>query len=547
MSAAVDFLRQAAIEAAALELESERDPLAFYQFKSDAQRQLVEFVGQEIECYWRSGNQGGKTYGGAALAVALARGETSLGGMPIPKIRTPNVGWVLVRTYKSQVDGAQAAVLALIGKYPHKISWLNRGMDVIGVVRIKPKGCESNDPRHWSRIMFHCGETRGRSLPGGRIDWAWADEPPPIKLWREVRARRRRNAPFYRFITATPLDRSEWVELEEDFKESHLEPKYGRVLIRSRVYDNSALSDEHIAALENEWKNDPHLLARLNGDLVDASGLCPFKDSLLALGERSVRRPTSVATVVRREALDGTKLPPIEVVWEQYAAYDPGEWYYLDIDPASGIKSPLHDPCELHLYARCSDQLVARFNGFLDPYSLGWLAASIADRYGGNDVLADIEMNDGYGRTVLRGMRDFGHTNFSVEAREDKTTGQVSNEIGWKTTVANRPAFVGFCHEVLETGAIKIPAAGVWATLRGVVIDKTGKVLAKDGRHDEAMILLGRFGYMRGILGKPSRREVALEQTTMGRTLEAMFGRPVLRRDPIKEAADGGLFRPRSR
>ena len=86
----------------------EADPLRDFHSTSGAQRELFKWAG-EAEVLWLAGNSGGKTHGGAALGVAMARGLRELDGVRIPYLGVPNVGWVLTQSYKQQLESSQKA------------------------------------------------------------------------------------------------------------------------------------------------------------------------------------------------------------------------------------------------------------------------------------------------------------------------------------------------------------------------------------------------------------------------------------------------------
>ena len=498
MDAALDFTRIGLISEAALGFER-RDPLSCFRFKSVGQELLCLFVREEIEAYWRAGNQSGKTFGGAALGVALARGLKELDGLPLPKVRTPSVGYVLTQTYKQQSTSTQAAYLELIGDWPHHIGYVDKANDYISTIWVKPDGCKSDDHRKWSKIVFHCAQT-GRSIPGGRIDWAHADEPPKMSMWREVRARTRRNSPLYRWITATPLDRNEWEELERDFEGAYLVPLQRRVLLVTSVWDNEALSKAHIDKLMEDWRGDPYFDARTKGGLVDLSGKNPFTnnpDMAAQLGRWLKKtfppKMVPVQILLERDTEDGRHVGNLLVEYEEYFPYEQGKEYLLELDPAQGINDPYHDPANIHVFLRerpGKRKLVARYNGFLGSYGLGFLGSVIGWRY--NGAIMNIDMGGAYGDAALRGATQAGYSNFMLELIEERANKAAETfRIGYKPTGPKKWASIGDIQRAIMEDSIFIPSQAIITCLLNVTVDEIGRVAAVKGRHDEDMTNLG--------------------------------------------------------
>lgn len=541
----MDFGRQYNIAQTALVFDRgariERDdPLRWFRFKSVGQELLVLYVRDEIECYWRAGNQGGKTYGGAALGVALAQGRKELDGLPTPRIRTPNVGYVLTQTYKQQSESTQKAYLQLIGDWPHEIGWVDKKNDYISTIWVKPIGCKSDDFRDWSKIVFHCAQT-GNSIPGGRIDWAHADEPPKMQMWREIRFRTRANAPLYRWITATMFGREDWEELERDFEGCFQNPKNGRVQIVTSVFDNEALSPEHLHKLVQNAIGDPYEAARLHGELLDLSGKCPFNVAKLS---RWMKERTFDPTMVEEELLterdtpEGRFVSEVKAKWEMYYDRDPLEEYLMVVDPSQGINDPYHDPAGIHIYSRRRQRLVARFNGYLSAYAIGYLACNMGARYG--FPLCDIDMTGGYGDTVLRVMSDRQYRNFVLELIEERANDTPDTfRIGFKSTHQKRNALVGDIVRAIDEDLVYIPSKAVLSCLMNMTVDETGRVAAVRGRHDEDGLNFGLAVVdMRNLRPAPLP---APRRTDFARAVNAEFGRDV------KLVEDRYIKRPRQR
>jgi hypothetical protein len=471
------------------------DPLRFFKFKSFAQRKLAQMVSL-AEVNWRSGNQGGKTYGGAALGVALARGVRSLDGVALPVLRSPNVGWVLTKTYKQQVDSVQQAYLQVIGNHPHHIAYLQRNMNYIGAIYIKPDGCTSDHYQDWSRIVFHC-EGHGKSLPGGRVDWVHADEPPKPERWREVRARGRRNSRFVRYITATPLAMPDWQWMEHDFRLAKDKVWKGRYEIQSSVYDNTALSAKHIAKLEEAYNGDPLFRARMEGEYIDAAGDPAFKGQwdTLMLWLKRVRQPELKHYVIQTEMTyrDGRHIIEKGVDLQVFHPPEFNEEYYLFVDPSEGIEDPMHDPGGILVGAIHQPKVCAIYNGYLSSYGLGSLSGYVGSDY--NMATIDPETN-AWCEGVFRSLSDMGYHKLAMEVSDVKM-GKVEGRLGFRLNRYNRADYVTAAQHVLEHDSILCESEVITRALMNTTVDRNGKVLAAPGKHDEFLILLGRYAMQR--------------------------------------------------
>lgn len=504
------------------------DPMRWFRFRSYGQEALFLFVYDEIECYWRAGNQGGKTYGGAALGIALARGLRTLDGLPVPRVRTPNIGYVLTQTYKQQSVSTQLAYLELLGDHPHVIGYVDKRNDYISTIWVKPDNCRdasTKNYRQWSKIVFHCAQT-GNSLPGGRIDWAHADEPPKIQHWREIRARTRRNCPLYRWITATPLAREEWEELEADFEGCYMEPKRRRVLMVTDVRDNEALSEEHLQKLLESYEGDPYRDARIRGDLIDLTGKCPFDPVRLGAWLKRTKPPSIVKTQVlaERDTDVGRHILELACEYEEYFPPETDETYIGVVDPSAGVNDRYHDPCCIQIWGLKRRRLVARYNGYLGSYGTGSLAALMGWRYG--NAVIDIDMGGGYGDSCLRSMTALGYTNFMLELVEDKALKVEEFRIGHKTTAQKKHAVVGDIQRAIMEDSVYVPSQAVITCLLHMQVDEIGRVAAARGRHDEDATTMGRALVCMGRL-RPYQQQQP-PPTTFADAVNRDFGRTVV-------------------
>jgi hypothetical protein len=505
-----------------------------------ADRKLAEFILQGYEVFWRSGNQGGKTQGGARYGIALVRGKRAIncgliGGpdhwVKLPVLDLPITHWVLSKTYKQQVDAVQSAYLRLLGHHGVKVGWINRALNYIGVIMVRPDNWDNNDPESWSRIVFHCEQ--GDSSIGGRIDSCHADEPPSEKVWREIRARGRANKPFIRYITATPLYREEWEWLRRDFGEHPDIAANGRVEIRSGVRDNLALNDEHIRKLLEAYEGDSLIDARIDGEYIDTTGACPFNYRLTSSWLKLCKPGWRESVIVQGERTteDGRTLTRVACESEIWEPCEADEDYLCILDPSTGVNDKKHDPAHLIVGAVHRPRIVYEYSGYCGAYALGSLAALVGARY--NNALVDLDTTGGYGQLCFTGMAASKYRYLMQDTHPDQP-GVYRNPFGFSINANLKGEFVASIQQALVEDSIRVWSRHIVETLRGITVDSVGRPISVSGRKDEALTTFGRYAYLlqlpgtRAIRRSFSRRRDAPSKT-MAAALRRDFGRDVLK------------------
>jgi hypothetical protein len=138
---------------------------------------------------------------------------------------------------------------------------------------------------------------------------------------------------------------------------------------------------------------------------------------------------------------------------------------------------------------------VASWTGYLPPQSIGHLAANAAAHY--RNSLVDVEMQGGYGEAVLVGLHERGHKRLAVDDRESRG-GALQNRYGFSTNNVTRGLYVGAAQDAILRGGVEVLSSELVNTLLAVRMDTTGKVLAREGEHDEGLILFGRAAHWMG-------------------------------------------------
>ena len=459
-----------------------QDPIAAFRFSSEAQRRFAKSFHTHREVYLRAGNQAGKTHVAAHYFVALMRGVKKLDGVDMPLLGTPVNGLVLAQGREMAKESVIRSVMKAIGTHPfHE----ERAANSITAIWVKPDNSKSDDWREWSVMRFFVED--GQSVEGMRLDFAWADEPPKWFLWTRLRTRAKANRPFLRAITATPIDILTWKPLRDDYQGcAWPDGKAGKVEIRLSVYDNKALSREHIRMVEEDAKG-PYKDAILLGEYVNAAGANPFD----VLGLRRWLEQCEKGELVEGVSPGGTTY-----AYEKWEDAKTDDAYFVIADPSAGIEDEQHehDPAGIVVVSRVKPYLVvARYNGYMASHDLGWLSAKLAQQY--NRALLVWERNSGYGESFFHGIGNYG--NVYVEYHHDARGLPLSQRIGWTTTATSRGTIIGALQTAIVEDGLVVRSADAVESLMAVVLKKDGlRAEAKAGAHDEDMIILGLAAHL---------------------------------------------------
>jgi len=458
------------------------DTIAAFRFSSVAQRRFAEAFHKFREVYLRAGNQAGKTHVAAHYFVALMRGVKQLDGVDMPLLGTPVNGLVLAQGREMAKESVIRSVLRAIGSHPHHEE---KAANSIIALWVKPDTSRSDDWHDWSVMRFFVED--GQSVEGMRLDFAWADEPPKWFLWGRLRTRGKANRPYLRAITATPIDILTWRPLRDNFIGCKWpNGKDGKVEIRLSVYDNKALSQEHLKNIEEDAKG-PWKDAILTGEYVNAAGANPFdKDGLKRW----------LARCVPGKSVSGLTASGLPYTYETWGEREDGEGYFVVADPCAGIEDEQHehDPGGYWVTTRSIPYtVVERYVGYLPSRDLGWLAAQRASHY--NRAMLAWEHNSGYGESFWEGS---GHySNPYVEMHGDRRHLSLSERIGWLTTATTRGTLIGALQKAIVQDGITLYSLDAVESLGSVVLKRDGlRPEAKSGAHDEDMIIGGLTCHM---------------------------------------------------
>lgn len=435
------------------------------------------------EVYWPASNMGAKTRSLSALDLAFLSGATTLRDwdgtqIPIPVIKPPVAGALVVPSYKLASGSIVAALRDLLGDWPHHEGVVSGAQDAIGILYVKHRQQPEDDYRKWSRLYLFPHE--GEVPQAIRLDFAHADEPPPERMWRAMRNRAKAGRPFYRYIGATPWERRFWQWLYDDFP-VHEQRKIvrGRVVFQSSVWDNKALHraacdrnpetcvcPDILRQVENNQGAGPLQRAALYGDHVDASGTCPFDaDCLLEQRDKCIDGERFIALELGYNGDARLALRPHpEGDLRIYAEPAKRDRVLVLANPSAGIppvhgeKKPSH-LVNLQVWSPVKRQQLARFCGYLTPPEMGLMARALCNRY--REWIFVPEMNGGWGQELLRSFLAAPGVDGSdgvvyQDVDPTSTTGRADTRVGWWQTENRRNAAISALQRAILEKSIGI-------------------------------------------------------------------------------------------
>jgi hypothetical protein len=296
--------------------------------------------------------------------------------------------------------------------------------------------------------------------------------------------------------------------------------------------------------LEEKYEGDPLKRARLYGDPIDISGACPFDAGALERWRRRCESGTKERIVVQSKLtspIDGRQRAEIVLDVEKWGEMDPEDTYYITADLASGVDSPIHDPLCLHVWARRRRALVFTYNGFVNPYGLGWLAGLVSLRFNSplGPALHDPENNSGYIDQYLEGLSDFLNSKnlpLNISRQQYKhRPGTWAPKLGYHQDERTRHSLITAWTRALLTDDCDIRSVAVVDCLANCIIDARGNVVARSGYHDEHLICGGRALDVLNTKPAPTRARTAPTdsiQRFQGMVSGAFGGREVIPATP---------------
>lgn len=534
----------APLAALAAQQDRKNDPLAHYECASWQAEWIYEHI-HECEPYLHAANSFGKSTLGANLFVAFCRGESSLGGVPIPVIKGRVTGAIGTPSYKLGEGSILEALRNAIGNWPHHEE---RTAGSSSVIYIKHKNDRTDDYRKWSKIYVFPYE--GPVPEAVRLNFWGADEPPP-PLWLDaIRNRGKRGCPLYGLIMATPIDSRAWEPIKKQYPEPLLTIVNGRARIQASVYENRFLhlrtcpgsrpDQRHgpfrckcpdILKAEEKNEGSPWRKARLMGEHVNAEGSNPFDPNTLQRWLDACRDPDQSITLTvnaERDRPTGRVTIPVTCTFDIWGEVDPHDVYIVLVDPARGINDGVHDPDGLHVWSRRRRAQVGRVNEYLGGWGLGLAAVEAAKAF--NNAKIYVLRGGGYGESVFSAIRTAKYHNLGVLPSSGKRK-QTFTQLGVVESGDARAEAMTAIQDAMVQGSATINCADTVRCLMRCIVDETGKIVGKDGDHDEDLVLTG---YALRICSSPAGAPSPLrdpDKMTSAQNFEAAYersmGRPL--------------------
>lgn len=483
------------------------------------------------ELHLRAANKGTKTQTKAAYVIACLQKRPHLDGVKIPQWKGPVEALQLVLDYPQQLLSVKPAYLKLLGGWPHHARFQG---EYLKSIHVMPWGGDPHDESAWSVIYF-LTQKNWEAGTGARGDVIDFDEPPKIAVLDELRKAAHAGRRSVTIIGETPTKMSQWAALRADYGEcprsSLKRVDQERAECRWSLHEVAdwVLSPEEKDALRRKYRRSAIPEAREHGDYVNAEGSSPWgvqgMQTLMAMLEAATD-PAPKEFVAAKEGEGGRPVPLLKVKVDVFQKPREGRDYYMAVDPASGQDDGRHHELGLVVVEMGSGDLCARWSGYLAPFTLGTLAASVGKAY--NTAAIDVEMQDRWGVNVIRGLR---YANYGHIAHETREVGprQFAKEEGFGMNKETKAAVIGSLQEWLDSTAAGMeyghcPSRAVINSIMSMELDEKDNIVAGDGlAHGVDAVMFGRClqkAVSRSTMETPDYvTEETLEQQVMGRAL----------------------------
>lgn len=230
------------------------------------------------ELHLRGPNSSGKTQSSWAYIFACLVKLKELDGVKLPQWEGPIHAVALCLDYPQQKLSVQQTVLGLVGDWPHRARY--KSDEILSSLRVKPVDGSDNEA-DWSQIIFLSEENKDAGT-GARADITWFDEPPVMRILRELRKAPHANRRGIIVIGNTPTEIEKWWELAQDYGDTprstlrRVDEERAECTWSLHEVADWIHSSEAKAKLRRKYASDPLREAREHGDYIDASGTCPF-------------------------------------------------------------------------------------------------------------------------------------------------------------------------------------------------------------------------------------------------------------------------------
>jgi hypothetical protein len=126
-------------------------------------------------------------------------------------------------------------------------------------------------------------------------------------------------------------------------------------------------------------------------------------------------------------------------------------------------------------------------NNTIDPSKFGDLLFYLGRYY--NNALLAVESNS-MGIATLNRLTQMGYVNMYYQTKMANVSKEEGTRIGWRTTMASKPAIIGFLKNAIEQDDVWIPSRILIGELMNYVADDNGRTNAIVGHNDDTVIAL---------------------------------------------------------
>ena len=164
-----------------------------------------------------------------------------------------------------------------------------------------------------------------------------------------------------------------------------------------------------------------------------------------------------------------------------YRPPETGGMYVAGADIAEGVSGGNFSA--MHMFDRMTGEEVAMYMGFVAPDKFGELLDEWGRYY--NNALMAPEINN-HGLTTLTIMKQKLYPNLYYRSSKYDTPGQeISDKLGWKTTMITRPILIDDFNTAARDGTIKIHSKALIDQMEVFVYDERLRPCAPSGFHDD--------------------------------------------------------------
>lgn len=162
----------------------------------------------------------------------------------------------------------------------------------------------------------------------------------------------------------------------------------------------------------------------------------------------------------------------------------PDMFYAIGADVAEGLA---HGDYSTAMVGDSDFDVVAMWHGHIDPDLFGVELVKLAKYY--NDAYLGVE-NNNHGLTTLTTIKKMEYWNLFFSKSYDKIADQITQKLGWQTTIRTKPLMIDKLAEFVREHYIGIYSDLIISEMFTYVIEDNGKTNAQPGTHDDTVMAL---------------------------------------------------------